>query len=93
MGDTLDFSTIMLRVLRGQRREVRRVRRRAVPHHHDHPPGPKWSCLHLHIVLEDALSDVLKVYLPMELNLFVDDITACLDVRNKELAEVRKRKQ
>ena len=39
-------------------------------------PGSKWSCLLLRIVLQDALSEVMKNYSPLKLRVFVDDITA-----------------
>ena len=41
-------------------------------------PGSKWSCLQLRIVLQDALSDVTKIYPPLKLRVFVGDITALL---------------
>ena len=41
-------------------------------------PGSKWSCLLLRIVLQDALSDVTKIYPPLKLKVFVDDIKAFL---------------
>ena len=49
-------------------------------------PGTKWSCLLLHIVLQDALSEVMKVYPPLKLKLFVEDVTAFMEGRNKEFA-------
>ena len=39
-------------------------------------PGSKWSCLLLRSVLQDALSEVLKIHPPLKLKVFVDDITA-----------------
>ena len=39
-------------------------------------PGSKWTCLLLRIVLQDALSEVTKMYPPLKLRVFVDDITA-----------------
>ena len=39
-------------------------------------PGSKWSCLLLGIALQDALSEVTQIYLPLNLRVFVDDITA-----------------
>ena len=54
-------------------------------------PGSKWSCLLLRIMLQDALSEVTKIYPPLKLLVFVDDITALLKGRNKELAEKRGR--
>ena len=51
-------------------------------------PGPKWSCLLLRIVLQDALSEVAKIYPPLKLTVFEDDIPAPLKGRNKELVEM-----
>ena len=39
-------------------------------------PGSKWSCLLLRIVLQDALSEVTKIYPSRKLRVFEDDITA-----------------
>ena len=33
-------------------------------------PGSKWSCLLLRIVLQDALSEVMKIYPPVKLRFF-----------------------
>ena len=41
-------------------------------------PGSKWSCLLLRSVLQDALSEVANIHLPLKLRVFVDDITALL---------------
>ena len=46
-------------------------------------PGSKWSCLLLQIVLQDALNEVTKIYLPLQLRVFVDDITGLLRGKNK----------
>ena len=54
-------------------------------------PGSKWSCLFLRIVLQDALSEVTKFYPPLKLRVFVDDITALLMEKNKEVAEMAKK--
>ena len=54
-------------------------------------PGSKWSCLLLRIVLQDELSEVSKIYLPLKLRVFVDDITALLMVKNKVVAEMAKK--
>ena len=51
----------------------------------------KWSCLLLRIVLQDALSDVAKIYPPLKLRVFVDDSTALLMGNNNEVAEMRKK--
>ena len=48
-------------------------------------PGSKWSCQHLRTVLQDALSEVKKVYPPLKLRGFVDDVKAFMEGRNKEL--------
>ena len=54
-------------------------------------PGSKWSCLLLCIVLQDALSEVTKIYPPLKLMFFVDDITALLMVKNKAVVEMAKK--
>ena len=54
-------------------------------------PGSKWSCLLLRIVLQDALSEVTKIYPPLKLMVFEDDITALLMVKNREVAESAKK--
>ena len=54
-------------------------------------PGSKWSCLLLRIVLQDALSEVTKIYPPFKLRVFVDDITALLMGKNKVAAEMAKK--
>ena len=51
-------------------------------------PGSKWSCLLLRILLQDAFSEVMKVYPPLKLTVFVDEITASMDGRRKELASI-----
>ena len=53
-------------------------------------PGSKWSCLPLRIVLQDALSEVTKNYLPLKLTVFVDDMTALLMEKNKVMADMAK---
>ena len=45
----------------------------------------KWSCLLLRIVLQDAVNEVIKVFAFLKLKVFVDDITARMEWRNKEL--------
>ena len=42
-------------------------------------------------MLEDALSEVTKIYPPLKLRVFVDDITALLMVKNEEVAEMAKK--
>ena len=42
-------------------------------------PGSKWSCLLLRIVLQDALSEVTKIYPSSKLRVFKDDITALVE--------------
>ena len=49
--------------------------------------GSKWSCLLLRIVLRDALSEVTKIHPLLKLMVFVDDITALVKGRNREVAE------
>ena len=53
-------------------------------------PGFKWNCLLLRIVLQDALSEVAKFYPPVKLRVFVDDITALLKEKNRDIAEMAK---
>ena len=50
--------------------------------------GWKWSCLLFRIVLQDALSEVTKIYPLLRLMVFVDDITALLKGKNEELVEL-----
>ena len=54
-------------------------------------PGSKWSCLLLKIVLQDAFSEVTKIFPFLKLRFFVDDITALEKGRNKDVAEVAKK--
>ena len=54
-------------------------------------PGSKWSCLLLRIVLQDALSQVTTIYPPLKLMVFVDDITALVKEKNREVAEKAKK--
>ena len=54
-------------------------------------PLSKWSCLLLRIVLQDALSEVTKICLPLKLRVFVVDITALLKGANREVAEAAKK--
>ena len=56
----------------------------AAPDHDAILPGSKWSCLLLRIVLQDALSEVTKIYPPLKLRVFVDDITALLTGKTKK---------
>ena len=51
-------------------------------------PGSKWSCWLLRVVLQELLSEVTQIYPLLELKVFVDDITAFLNGRNKELVEM-----
>ena len=52
--------------------------------------GSKWRCLLLRIVLQDALSEVTKIFPSLKLRVFVDDITALVTGRNNEVAEMAK---
>ena len=54
-------------------------------------PGSKWSCLLLRIVLQDALSEVTKICPSLKLRVFVDDITALVKGRKKDVAEMAKK--
>ena len=50
--------------------------------------GSEWSCMLLHIVLQAALNEVMKVYPLSTLRALVDDITAFTEGRNHELAGI-----
>ena len=50
--------------------------------------GSKWICLLLCIVLQDALSEVTKNLSASEIEVFVDNTTAFMNRRNKELVEM-----
>ena len=54
-------------------------------------PGSEWRCLLLRIVLREALSGVTKICPPLKLRVFVDDTTALLNGKNKEIAETAKK--
>ena len=54
-------------------------------------PWCKWSCLLLRIVLQDALSEVTKIFTTSKLRFFVEDITAIVKRKNKEVAEMAKK--
>ena len=54
-------------------------------------PGSKWSCLLLRIVLQDAFGEVTDMYPSLELMVFVDDVTALVKGRDKEVAEMAKK--
>ena len=45
----------------------------------------------MRFVLQDALSEVMKIYLPQKLKVFVDDTTALVKGRNKEVTEMAKK--
>ena len=52
--------------------------------HHGHLAGVKVELFaFLRIVLQDALSVVTKIYPPLKLRVFVDDITALLMVKKQ----------
>ena len=42
-------------------------------------------------MLQDALSEVTRIYPPLKLRVFVDDITALLMGKNKVVAEMAKK--
>ena len=46
-------------------------------------PGSKWICLLLCLVLQDASTEETKIYPPLKLRVFVDDITALLKVKQR----------
>ena len=54
-------------------------------------PGSKWSSMLLRIVLQDALSEVTEVYPPLKLRVFVDDIAASGNGRNKVQIKLKRR--
>ena len=54
-------------------------------------PGSKWSYLLLCTVLQDALSEATNIYPPLKLRGFVDDITALLIEKKREVAEMAKK--
>ena len=51
-------------------------------------PWSKWSCLLMRVLLQEALSEVTHIHPPLKLRVFVDDITAFMNGRNKELMEM-----
>ena len=53
--------------------------------------GSIWSCLLLRIVLHNAQIEVMKVYPPMLMMVFVYDFTISLVGRNKDLPKVAER--
>ena len=91
------FPRKILRVLCGYFEHQRRVHFEGCAAEPFHPitailPGSKWSCLLLRIVLQDALNDVTKICLTLlKLRVFVDDVTALVQGRNKEVAEMAKK--
>ena len=54
-------------------------------------PGSNWSCLLPRTVLQDALSEVTKIYPPLKLRVFVDDVTALLMGENREVLKWQRR--
>ena len=42
--------------------------------------------------MQDALSEVTQIFPPLKLRVFLDDITAIVKGRNKEVAEITKKK-
>ena len=54
-------------------------------------PGSKRSCVLLRIVLQDALSEVAKIYLPLKLRVFLHDITTLLMEKDREVDEMAKK--
>ena len=51
----------------------------------------KWSCVLLRTVLHDAQIEVMKVYPPLQMKVFVYDFTISLVGRNKDLPKVAER--
>ena len=89
LGDAFQLSRKMLRVLCGYFEHQRRVPFEGCA---AEPlttitailPGSKWCCSHLRIVLQDALSEVTKIYLSLKLRVFMGDITALVKERLKK---------
>ena len=54
-------------------------------------PGSKWSSLLRRFVVQHLLSEVTKIYPPLKLRVYADDITALLMGRNKEVAQMAKK--
>ena len=50
--------------------------------------GSNWSGLLLRIVLQDALREVMEVFPPSKMKVFVDDITVFMEGQSKELAGI-----
>ena len=90
VGDTLfNFILKIMRVLCGFFKQQRRVQFEVADTLHTITAiffGSKWSCLLLRVVLQDALSEVLKIYVLVMLKRFANNSKACLKGRNKELA-------
>ena len=64
---------------------VRRMRGGAAPDHHGHPARVLVELLAFtRIVLQEALSEVTKIYPSLKLRVFVDDTTALVKGRNKD---------
>ena len=55
-------------------------------------PGSKRNCLLQRLLLQDALSEVTKIYPPLKLRVFVDDITALLMGKKKVSGKNGKKK-
>ena len=53
-------------------------------------PGSKWSCLPPRIELQDALSEITKMY-PLKSKFFVDDITALLKEKTETWRKWKRR--
>ena len=51
------------------------------------------NCLLQRLVLQDALSEATKIYPPLKLRVFVDDITALLMGKKKESGKNGKKKK
>ena len=65
----------------------------AAPDHHGHLARVQVELLAFtRIVLQEALSEVTKIYPSLKLRVFVDDITALVKGRNKDVAEMEKKR-
>ena len=96
LGDACQFPrkdlTCALRLLRApEKGAVRRMRGRAATNDHGYPARVQVELLVLRTVLQDALSEVMEILPPLNLRVFVDDITALVKGRNKEVAEMAKK--
>ena len=97
LGDALQLPDKDLagavRVLRSpEESAVRRMCGGAAPDHHGHVAIIEVELLvSAHWFLQDALSELIKIYPPLKLRVFADNITALLIGKNKVVAEMAKK--